>query len=76
MFMYVVRTVCPKTVTLCTIIHDSGTRKKAQAIVSIKEQGTGEWTINGQDITYFPNIIHRYTYTIYLLWFKSITSMP
>lgn len=38
----------------------TGKRKKAKAQVVLREKGTGKWDINGQDITYFPDKLHRY----------------
>lgn len=63
---YIVVQICPSIVmlkTTCCITLDDpcvpGKKKTAEAWVSVKNKGTGQWAINGKDLSYFPNLAHR-----------------
>ena len=48
--------------TCCITLDDPcvpGKKKTAEAWVSVKNKGTGQWAINGKDLSYFPNLAHR-----------------
>ncbi|WAR08234.1 RT09-like protein [Mya arenaria] len=40
-------------------VIEKGKKKTAEAYVCVKSNGTGQWSINGQDISYFEDTMHR-----------------